>query len=150
MGKAVLILIITLIIVMAALFLFLSILSDLKSAQIYKNANQSIGKVKHQLESGKVNAYGSGAVGMRRRTYQQYEVEYQAEGKTYTGVLQTKEKNLGIGDEADVRYIWNRETNEPEIVSGAYADRLKELTLGGVFGVILAAGIIILKVNGRI
>lgn len=150
MGKIVLAMTITAFILVFVVFLFLFLLRDMKSSQIYKNADQSMGKVKRQLEDGKINAYGSGLVGMRRRTYHQYEVEYQVRDKTYAGILWTKKRNLHTGDEVQVRYVRNKDTDEIEIVNGACTDRLRELAIGGVFGILLAAGIIILKMNGRI
>lgn len=132
------------------LILALILMSDLQSAKTYKNARQCTGIVCRILENCQMNAYGSGAIGMRKRTYRQYEVTYQVNGNTYIGIVQTKEKHLAPGDTVVVHYVQNEDTNEPKIVTGMYADRLRELLIGVVFGVILAVGIIFLKSNGRI
>lgn len=149
MEKTAWILIIAFFILLAVFVLLLYIRSDIRSAQLYKYADRTIGVIKRQLEDCRVSAYGSGMVGMRRRIYHQYEVEYQIQGRTYTGILQTRKK-LEIADKAELRYILKKDSNEPELITSAYADRLKELAIGIIFGVILAAGIIILKMNGRI
>lgn len=137
-------------ILIAVFLLFLFIASDLKSAKKYKHAIQSTGKVKKKLENYIMNAYGSGLIGKRRRIYYQYEVEYQVDGKRYMGVLQTKEKRLNEGDTVEVRYIWKEGTNEPKIATCIYADRIKELAIGGILGIVFAIGIIVfLSVSGH-
>lgn len=150
MGSIVLAVVIAFFIIMIVILFLLFLLQDIRSAQIYRKAGQSIGKVKRQLEDKKINAYGSGIVGMRRRIYYLYEVDYEVQGKTYTGILWTKKKNLDIGAEVNVRYARNKDTNEIELVTSVCADRLKELLIGGIIGVLFAAAIIILKMNGMI
>lgn len=130
-------------ILIAAFLLFLFILSDYKSAQKYKHASRSRGKVKKQLEKYCINAYGSGLIGKRRRIYHQYEVEYLVDGKKCVGILQTKEKKLNEGDIVEVRYNWKEGMSEPQIATSIYADRIKELAMGGILGIILAIGIMI-------
>lgn len=150
MGSIVLAVVIAFFIIITVILFLLFLLQDIRSAQVYRKADQSIGKVKRQLEDKKINAYGSGIVGMRRRIYHLYEVDYEVQGKTYTGILWTKKKNLEIGAGVNVRYARNKDTNEIELVTSVCADRLKELLIGGIIGVLFAAAIIILKMNGMI
>lgn len=150
MGNVVLAVVIAFFIIIIVILFLLFLLRDIRSAQIYRNADQSIGKVKRQLEDKKINAYGSGIVGMRRRIYHLYEVEYEVQGKTYTGILWTKKKDLDIEEGVNVRYARNKDTNEIELVTSVCADRLKELLIGGIFGVLFAATIIFFKINGMI
>lgn len=150
MGNVVLAVVIAFFIIIIVILFLLFLLRDIRSAQIYRKADQSIGKVKRQLEDKKINAYGSGIVGMRRRIYHLYEVEYEVQGKTYTGILWTKKKDLDIEEGVNVRYVRNKDTNEIELVSSVCADRLKELLIGGIFGVLFAAAIIFFKINGMI
>lgn len=150
MGSIVLAVVIAFFIIITVILFLLFLLQDIRSAQVYRKADQSIGKVKRQLEDKKINAYGSGIVGMRRRIYHLYEVDYEVQGKTYTGILWTKKKNLEIGAGVNVRYARNKDTNKIELVTSVCADRLKELLIGGIIGVLFAAAIIILKMNGMI
>lgn len=150
MGSIVLAVVIAFFIIITVILFLLFLLQDIRSAQVYRKADQSIGKVKRQLEDKKINAYGSGIVGMRRRIYHLYEVDYEVQGKTYTGILWTKKKNLEIGAGVNVRYARNKDTNEIELVTSVCADRLKELLIGGIIGVLFAAAIIILNMNGMI
>lgn len=130
-------------ILIAAIILFLCVAGDIESAKKYKNAYRSTGKIIKQLDNYKITAYGSGIFGMHRRIYHQYEVEYQADGKTCMMVLQTKKKGLSAGDTIEVRYVIEKNTREAKGVTCIHADRIKELVLGSILGFILAIGIII-------
>lgn len=75
---------------------------------------------------------------MRRRVYRQYEVEYSVNDHIYVGTLQTEKRGLSPGNIVEVRYICMEDSNEPQMVSCKYADRIKELVYGAIGGVILA------------
>lgn len=125
--------------------LCLALYSDIKAARQYRKATPCRGRVRKQLGKTSVNAYGSGLIIMHRRVYCQYQVDFQVNNSIWSGVVQTRAKNLHPGDLVDIRYMINTSTGVPEVISGVYWDRLKELMIGGALGIILAAAIIALK-----
>ncbi len=129
------------------LLLLVVLWSDVNSAREYKTAARCAGCVRRQLENVSVNAYGSGLIGMRRRVFLQYEVDFMVNGVMRRGVLQTREK-LQPGAMTEVRYVICADTGLPRVVNRVYSDRLMELLIGLVGGLILAAAIIALKAKG--
>jgi len=126
------------------LLLYVVIWSDISSAREYKNAARCTGRVRRQLEKVSVNVYGSGLIGMRRRRYFQYEVDFVVDGGMRSGVLQTRDK-LQPGAITEIRYIICADIGLPHVVNRMYSDRLMELLIGFVGGLIMAAVIIVLK-----
>lgn len=129
--------------------LILFITHDLKSGRRYRNAERTTGVVTGQMEDCVMSAYGSGPANRQKRRYHQYKVAFEVEGRSHTGIVQTKENGLKPGDEIVVRYLED-ENHEVEVVTRVYGDRLRELALCSVLGCLLAAVIIYLKGTGKI
>ncbi len=134
----------------ATLILFFVVSGDIKSAKRYRKSEKVKGVVVGQREDFTLAAYGSGATGMKRRRYRQYEAEYEVNGKKYKGIIQTKQKGLEAGDSIEVRYLMDGMGNEAAVATRVYYDRLKELIAGVFGGIVLAIVIIYLKMNGEI
>lgn len=144
----IMIIVFVLLIVCAVFVAFwLSISNDRKMMKLYKSAETCTGVIIRRREDYRLNAYGSGVLGMRKRVYSQYDVEFYPNGYITEGVYQTKEKNLNPGDTVTVHYILHPQTGKPYIVSKIYGDRLKELILGAILGVLLSAAIIFYKIT---
>ena len=135
-------------VVFAFLLLGLMIAVDIQASKEYKNAERIIGTVIGQKEDARVSAYGSGPFGAHKKRYCQYEVEFWADGQDLKYVVQTKEKGLQPGEAIEVRYVRDRKTGRVIVVSRVFADRLRELIIGGTLGVVWAAVIIALKQKG--
>ena len=137
-------------IVAAALILFLVVSGDIESAKRYKRAENAAGVVVGQREDYSLAAYGGGAAGMKRRRYRQYEAEFEVDGKKYKGIVQTKQKGLEAGDSIEVRYLKDSMGDEAVVVTRVFYDRLRELIVGFLGGIVLSIVIIYLKINGEI
>lgn len=134
--------------VILVFLLFRLILADIKSDRRYRNGAVCTGTIIKQMEDYKISAYGSGGAGTHTRTYKQYKVEYELNGMIYCGVLRTKEKNLVPGSQVNVKYAYNERTGQPQILDPSRGDRVRELGIGVVLGVILAIVLVCIKSKG--
>lgn len=147
MVNIIIIAVVLLIVCAAFIILGMSISNDRKLMKLYEGAETCTGVIIRRREDYKLNAYGSGVMGMRKRVYRQYDVEFYPNRAVAEGVYQTKEKNLNPGDTVMVHYVLHPQTGKPYIVSKIYGDRLKELLLGIIFGVLLSTAIIFYKIT---
>lgn len=127
--------------------LAVSLSNDRKMMKLYKQAELCTGIIIKQREDCRINAYGSGVMGMRKRSYSQYDVEFYPHGTVATGIYQTKEKDLKPGDTVTIHYVLHPQTGKPCIVSRIYGDRLKELMLGIILGVAFSAVMIFYEIQ---
>lgn len=134
--------------VILVFLLFRLILADMKSGRKYRNGAVCTGTIIERMEDYKISAYGSGGAGTHTRTYKQYKVEYELNGIIYHGVLRTKEKNLAPGSLVNVKYAYNERTGQPKILDPSRGDRVRELGIGAILGVILAVILFFLKSRG--
>lgn len=137
------------IILIASLILWRYIRNDIIMTKLYNKANKVDAKVVKQLETKYLREYGSSVSGFPRITVRQYEVEYELDGKKYSGILQTKRKDINVGDITTIRYIIMKDKNTPQIITDVYKARLNHLILGTILGVLLAAIIIIFELNTK-
>ena len=124
------------------------ILADMKSGRRYRDAAACTGIVMEQIEDYQISAYGSGGTGTHTRIYRQYKIEYVLNGTVHYGVLRTKEKNLAPGSQVNVKYAYNERTGQPQILDPSRGDRVMELGIGAVLGVILTIILMFLKSKG--
>ena len=129
-------------------FLIWMIMRDGKNTKRYRAADTCTGIVLENLGSCRIDNYGSGISGVQKRTYYKYQVEYDVCGRSYRGILISREQNLVVGSPVTVKFGYNEETGQPVLLNSISSDRTKQLLFGVVGGSILAAVLMYLKTKG--
>lgn len=135
-------------VILFILFLFFAV--DYGMAKAYKNAKDGSAVVKKALGKDFLHEYICEFGEKHRRRYHLYEVEYEAGGTIRQGVWWSKQKGIPVGTTVQIKYDWNDEKQQWEVMSRAFGDRLKEHAIGGGLGLLLALVLIYMKNRGII
>lgn len=135
-------------VMLLVLFLLYAISRDIKTKRRYDTADTCVGIVLRKIEDYRTDFYGSGISGVQKRRYSQYEVEYILKGQLYQGVYRTKQANLDIGSKVILKYVIHETTGQPVLLNTVAGDKVKELIIGIIGGVILAGILFYMKSKG--
>ena len=136
--KYIVVVISVLIIIIMGLIVFLAFCYDIQQVKRYNDSIVCQGVVLKKLGDVKIDSYGSGIRHQQERRYEKYLVKYSYNGQERQNEILTKQRKLELGDTLDV-HIFPTNNNEENIMSDIHGQRLKELIIAIIGGVVLSA-----------
>lgn len=127
-------------VIVVVMVLAVIILSDLKKSMVYLKSHKATGFVVEKAGEQSMAAYGTS----RKRHYTVYHVRCSVHGSDMILEAASKKRDVAPGNILVVRYIECPDGRICEVFPYEW-DRLRELLIGTVFGILLAVLCIIYK-----
>lgn len=129
--------------VFAAVVLLVIISSDVKKSMIYLKSCSATGLIVEKTGERSMPAYGT----RRKRCYSTYHVRCTIHGREHILEAASKRRDLAPGNILTVRYVEYPDGRICEVFPYEW-DRLRELLVGSVLGIAVAAACIFYKLSG--